>query len=124
MRLSLILKAPGEIVRKAILRQFTPVVDSRIMEEYFDVLNRPKFHFSKTEIEIFRHNLGMNAEVVSDCKTIKKPGLPEDDVMFLEVAVSSKSEYLVTGNIKHFTFSKFEACRIITPAEFIKVISQ
>lgn len=114
---------PGEIVRKAILRQFTPVVDDRILDEYFAVLNRPKFHFNKMEIEIFRHNISINAEFISACKPIKNPMLPKDDVMFLETAVSSKAEYLVTGNTKHFTFSKYESCHIVSPAEFINIIS-
>ena len=115
---------PGEIVRKAILGQFKPVVDNRIIDEYFAVLNRPKFHFNKTEIEIFRHNLYMNAEFIKDCKPIKNPKLPADDIVFLEVAINSKAEYLVTGNIYHFNFSEFELCGILSPAEFIKVISR
>ena len=37
--------------------------------------------------------------------------------MFLEVAISGKANYLITGNIVHFPKEKF----IVTPREFIEI---
>jgi len=43
--------------------------------------------------------------------------------MVLEAAVSSRSDYLITSNIKDFSGAelKFDQLKIATPAEFVKI---
>jgi predicted nucleic acid-binding protein len=48
--------------------------------------------------------------------------LPDsDDEPFLEVALSQKAEYLVTGNIRHFPETKRSGILVILPARFIEI---
>jgi predicted nucleic acid-binding protein len=51
--------------------------------------------------------------------------IPEDpdDNKFLECAQEAKADFLVTGNIHHFSFKKAGKTRIVTPAEFMKIIA-
>jgi len=41
-----------------------------------------------------------------------------DDNAFLECALESKADFLITGNIHHFP-EKFRHASIVTPAEFV-----
>ncbi len=43
---------------------------------------------------------------------------PADNV-FLECALESGADFLITGNIQHFPDRKFHRTSILTPAEFV-----
>ena len=92
--------------------------DARIMTEYQQVLNYPKFHFSDEVthplIEQFKH-VGISARGLSLSKTLPDP----DDDMFLEVAHASKAQALVTGNKKHFPHQVCDPIRVFSPDEFL-----
>ncbi len=111
---------PGRIVdlvRNNILQQIT---DSRIMEEYLDVLNRDKFkpYFSKYDVDIILDFIlhtsyhTLSSIIVTD--------LPDKgDIPFLEIAVTEKA-LLITGNTKHFPYELSRGCTILTPEVFCK----
>jgi uncharacterized protein len=42
----------------------------------------------------------------------------KDDNKFLELALSSQADFLITGNIKHFPFTKFENTQILSPEKY------
>ncbi len=99
----------------------TPLYHNGILQEYEDVLRRPKFKFSaekiksildmikKYGIEVFPKPTG---EILVDM----------DDLIFYEVAMEKRDDdsYLVTGNQKHYPIRNF----IVTPAEMIKILEQ
>lgn len=92
--------------------------DARIMTEYQQVLNYPKFQFSdeiiRPLIEQLR-DIGISARGIPLSKTLPDP----DDDMFLEVARASKAEALVTGNKKHFPHKVCDPIRVYSPDEFL-----
>jgi predicted nucleic acid-binding protein len=55
-----------------------------------------------------------------DTSSIPTVQLPDpDDAAFLEVALASSSDFLVTGNISHFPAESRRGCRVASPAEFV-----
>lgn len=89
------------------------------MEEYREVLNRPKFHFPQGQIQNLLMALvknGICAERLAGKEILPDP----KDVVFYEVALSKRSEnsYLITGNGKHFPAEPF----IVTPNEMLEII--
>ena len=75
--------------------------DSRIIEEYREVLSRPKFKFSKWQINflldtMIKDGISVVPSPISDVILID-----EDDRAFLEVARFCHA-YLITGNPKHY----------------------
>jgi predicted nucleic acid-binding protein len=46
------------------------------------------------------------------------------DNKFLECALESKADYLITGNIRHFPFKKFHDTQVITPKDFIDLLGE
>lgn len=113
---------PGRIidlVRNNILQL---IIDSRIMEEYSDVLNRDKFksYFSKYDAEIFLDFIWHTSH--HTISSIIITDLPDKgDIPFLEIAFTEKA-LLVTGNTKHFPDDLSRGCTILTPEIFCKDI--
>lgn len=42
-----------------------------------------------------------------------------DDNKFMSLALTAKANYLVTGNAKHFPFTKVDECEILSPRAFL-----
>lgn len=97
----------------------TPLYHQDILHEYTEVLNRPKFKFSRERIkaiidliikygvEVFPKQTG---EILTDM----------DDLIFYEVVMEKRDDdsYLVTGNQKHYPARDF----IVTPAEMMDIL--
>ena len=111
--------APGRIVdlvREGIVEL---VVDDRILAEYSDVLNRPKFksYFQSSDAQDILVFLSHSVHyVVSITHVTDIPDL--DDAPFLEVALTAEVT-LVTGNAPHFPVQYRNRITISSPAEFI-----
>jgi len=98
------------------------VVDDRILAEYADVLNRPKFkpYFHASDVRDILLFLEQNAHYV--VSTMQVTEMPDpDDTPFLEVALTAVTP-LITGNISHFPEHYRNQKIIQTPAEYIQSI--
>ena len=95
-----------------------PLYNDEILQEYSEVLHRPKF--------------GFPTQLVDDIlAAIKTAGLPLDktpsqellpdpkDLVFYEVALSKEDSWLVTGNKRHFPKSPV----VVTPTELLAIIA-
>lgn len=97
-----------------------PLFDNRIINEYKEVLNRPKFCFDKNDVNNLIDSIIKYGILINPKKSIINLIDPKD-IMFLEVLTESRSKYdsyLVTGNIKHFPNDN---C-IIMPRDMIDII--
>lgn len=109
----------GEIVRIVLSGRLILEYDSRILIEYQEVLNRPKFQFDKDQIDLLIDYIKQNGLAVS-AEPLAKPLPDPDDAPFLEVAIEGKSEILVTGNKIHYPMKYRKGIKVLSPAEFIK----
>ena len=97
--------APAQIVSKVLQGELIPCYDWRIMDEYRDVLQRPKFKFRPDEINSLLDwfkAIGKSV-IVSE---IKIDFTDEADKKFYEVAKFCNAK-LITGNLKHFPEENF-----------------
>ena len=111
---------PGEIVRYLLDGTIIPLLHTEIIEEYRDVLTRPKFGWKREladeiigEIEA----CGIFTEAFSAEDELPDP----DDRIFYEVVMEGRKTedaYLVTGNIKHFPRKTF----VVTPRQMLDII--
>lgn len=111
---------PGNVVELAFDGPIVPVLNEQIVEEYREVLSRPKFHLTEAIISdvlenIQRRGIFINADFID----IELPD-PKDRVFYEVVMEKQKAgdAYLVTGNIKHFPIKPF----IVTPREMMDII--
>ncbi len=112
---------PTKILYDLVLtKEVEHCTSNEIFEEYVAVLNRDKFsrfHNFKEKATIVLNKL---KEISTFYETNKKIEVLTDtsDNKFLEVAVVSYADYLVTGNTLDFTMKEFEYTKIVTPREY------
>lgn len=108
----------GEIVRMLTSDELALCVDSRILVEYREVLYRPQFNIDPQKVAVLIGYIQASAETHATVPL--RRSLPdEDDNPFMEVALSSDAECLVTGNLRHFPERCREGVRVLTPREFL-----
>lgn len=118
---SFITKNPSSATRRVINSMLNgkikPLYNDEILDEYFDVLNRSKFHLSENRINEL---LNFFKENGIDSSRFPYGGeMPdEDDRVFYEVCLSTKDSFLVTGNLKHFP----KEPQVITASEMMEIL--
>ena len=96
--------------------------DFRVSNEYETILKRKKFNFHPQKIESIMAQIKEEGIYVDAIPL--KVSLPDsDDVPFLEIAISGKINFLVTGNKKHFPQKFCKYIKILSPSEFLKELS-
>jgi putative PIN family toxin of toxin-antitoxin system len=93
-----------------------------ILEEYTEVLKRPKFQFNRRKVNRLLRDLTHAATMITPDRRISASP-DESDNRFLECAHTSGADYLVTGNKRHFLFPTYEGIAIVSPAEFAQILS-
>lgn len=107
------------VIRSMLNGKIIPLYNKDILNEYDDVLHRPKFHLEEITIQLV---LGAVKEY--GIEVYPKPSgehlLDMDDLVFYDIAYDRQdiSSYLVTGNIKHYPDKQF----VITPVEMMNKI--
>ena len=111
---------PALVVGAVLSGIITPLYNDEILDEYRDVLSRPKFPFGKemtdTIVSAIR-DFGLNMVRTPIQDVIIRDA---DDIVFYEVKMSLDDAYLVTGNTRHFPKEPF----VVTPAEMIEVLKK
>jgi putative PIN family toxin of toxin-antitoxin system len=109
---------PGRILDLVVARQVVVAMDHRIFVEYRDVLYRPEFGLPRKEVADLLDFLWYSSERVQASELTTQLPDPEDR-MFIEVAVRSFADALVTGNIKQFPTSQRHGVHVLTPRQFL-----
>ncbi len=94
--------------------------DLRTIAEYRDVLNRPKFGFSKSQVTAFLDQIEEEGLAVAAAPLPIYLPDPDDDP-FLEAALAARAEILVTANKKHFPKGDYGGVKIRSPEEFLEL---
>lgn len=111
---------PGIIYNLVQQGIIVPIINDKIVSEYYEVLSRSKFHLTSEVINKIINNI-VNKAILIDEKHIDIDLPDEKDRVFYEVTMTSKEErdtMLVTGNMKHFPIEPF----IVTPKELCDII--
>jgi uncharacterized protein len=111
---------PVKVVQAITQDRIIPIYNDEILQEYKEVLSRPKFHLDETLIMMFLRAIVMDGLWLDRTKAGEEYFPDPKDVVFYEIAMSKEGSYLVTGNIKHFPAKPF----VVTPAEMIGILEQ
>ncbi len=111
---------PGCVLEHAFVGDIIPLLNEQVLQEYIEVLGRPKFHFDKERINIIIDGLIKRGVYVNAEETVMDLPDPKDIVFYEIVMEKRKSEeaFLVTGNIKHFPTEPY----IVTPREMLTIL--
>lgn len=92
---------PAWLVSQVMAGSFKLCLDYRIVQEYREVLLRPKFDLSAQFVDCFLDNLTGDALFVTALPIDSIPFIDDSDRKFFEVAKYCQAS-LITGNLKHF----------------------
>lgn len=107
----------GEIIRMVSSGELTLSFDARILTEYEEVLDRPKFKFEKDKVSVLLDHIEHRGLTVA--ASPPPQSLPDiDDDAFLEVAIAAQVECLITGNRVHFPLELCQGVLVLSPSEF------
>lgn len=94
-----------------------PLYNAEIIDEYRNVLTRPKFHFPTELVDAVLDVILQKGLSLERTKT-EAFFVDPKDVVFYEIALSKEGSYVVTGNTKHFPVSPI----VVTPAELLRIL--
>jgi uncharacterized protein len=114
---------PASLLALAMARQVRLFLSPAILQEYTEVLQRPKFRLEAGAVDRFLRDLRRAATMVRPTQRVSAAS-DEPDNRFLECAKKARADYLVTGNKRHFPSPAFEDTAIVNPAEFARVIAE
>lgn len=109
--------ATTKVIRAFQQRDIVMLYNEEILEEYHDVLLRPKFKLPRKRIEELMNFI--KDEGIPSARIHSDEFFPDPkDVVFYEVALSHDNSFLVTGNIRHFPHKPI----VVTPAEMMEIL--
>ena len=116
---------PSDILFLILERKILLCLSSEVLEEYKDVVNRDKF----AKIKNFQLNATLVLNRLESCANYFSPKRKVEilrdltDNKFLELALSSGADFLVTGNSNDFTITEFGVTKVLNPKEFVDYIN-
>jgi putative PIN family toxin of toxin-antitoxin system len=112
----------GQVIQLAYQKLISWQIDRRILDEYQEVLMRPKFCMVPEDLFEAIDMIVACAEFVTALPL--HVTLPDNsDLPFLEVAHASEAA-LVTGNTRHFAKRLCKGVPILTSRQFLESIAQ
>ncbi len=116
------LGAPAKIRRHWLDERFTLITSPSVEFEYIDVLSHaPKVRLEDAQVFLEEvRSFALFVPVSGSLKICKDP----DDDKFLETAIESSADFLVTKNLKHFPRKSYGNVRIVNVATFLKELEK
>ena len=108
---------PAQLIALVINDKLTPCYDYRIMQEYREVLARPKFLFNKANVNDILNKIRVDGLSVVSIQLNNIEFTDPSDKMFYEVAKFCQAT-LITGNTKHYP----EDDSIVSVADYLENI--
>jgi uncharacterized protein len=113
----------GAVVRLLTSDSLTLCVDTRILLEYEEVLQRERFQLDRRLVGILIDFIVKTSEVTSSTPLRVSLSDPDDNC-FLEVSLASRADYLVTGNTRHFPPELCCGVKVLSPTEFLDIVRE
>ena len=112
---------PG-VVLQAVFNGFViPVYNDEILNEYRNVLNRPKFGFSSELISETISQIESLGVMENALETVAEAMPDPKDIVFYSIALShgkTAETHLVTWNVKHFPANPI----VVTPRQMLDIL--
>jgi uncharacterized protein len=103
-----------------------PCFSADVLEEYFEVLQRPRFGFPRNEVDALLDMLrGRGRDLGSVRGRIPEDRIspdPDDD-KFIACVLAGNAQFLVTGNKKHFPENALAGARVVSAGELLGLIT-
>lgn len=98
------------------------VYDARILAEYRDVLRRPRLKLKPEKISAFL--TGLQSQMTVTPSPIVVAGPDAADIVFVEAALATTDQTIVTGNLADYPPEILQGTRVLTPAQAAAELAQ
>ncbi len=96
----------------------TLCVDQRMLHEYYAVLCRREFGFDVKDVNDILAFIEDEANVITP-SPLKPLTHDAHDQPFIETALAVRADFLVTGNLKHFSGLQKYGLQVVSPKQFL-----
>ena len=110
-----------KIIAKGIQGEYKLITSPEIIEEVIDRLKN-KFKFPEIELQNFIDLIFTFFEIVEPSSKFEIVRDKKDNKI-IECAFDGKADYIVTGDKDLQAIKSFKAARIVSPAEFVSLVS-
>jgi uncharacterized protein len=113
---------PGRILDLVLAGEIQLAFDDRILAEYRQVLQRPRFGFDLVSIDellVYMEQTGQAVVALPILVHLPDPA----DLVFLEVAAAAHVP-LISGNLRHFPIDQRAGVTVHPPAQFWQIWTQ
>lgn len=111
---------PRDLLSLAIQRRYLLIKSKETIEEFVEVLQRPKFKMTRNEVVKAKNALaktGKTIKVTSKRRVVKED--PDDDI-FINTASDGNADYIVSGDPHLLGLSKYKGIEIVTIKDMLK----
>lgn len=112
-----------QLDRILITKKAKLIFSQELLEEFIDVVKRPKFQrfFSHKDIESLLEII-QDYSIFIDVKSNVKICRDEKDNFLLSLAKDSKADYLITGDKDLLVLETIDKTKILTITDFFKIV--
>jgi len=109
----------SRILRLILQEDLEIATNEQILAEYIEVASRTVFQLDSDRVQVVLDYV--RSVAIPALSLPVRPSLPDPgDEAFLEATLSTKSDFLITGNKKHYPAGACKGVIVVTPAEFLK----
>ena len=112
-----------DLLKLAIQRQFLLIKSKEIIDEFTQVLQRPKFGMTRREVIEAKNALmkiGKTIKVTSNRKVVKED--PDDDI-FINAALDGNADCIISGDPHLLNIANYKGIEIMTVDVILKRLS-
>ncbi len=99
-----------------------PCFSSEILEEYSEVLSRPRFRFPQHEVDALLEMLRGRGSLFSP-RPLARTSIDPDDDKFIACALTGAVDFIVIGNKRHFLQIPPMGATVVSAGELLEFIT-
>jgi putative PIN family toxin of toxin-antitoxin system len=115
---------PRELWLKAVSGEFQLVLSRRIVEEFVEVISRPKFqrYLGERDVLDFLEALSTRARIVRTRSRLRIIREDPEDNSILAAAYDGRADYIVSGDRHLLGLREFEGIKIVTVERILELL--
>jgi putative PIN family toxin of toxin-antitoxin system len=115
---------PRELWLKAVSGEFQLVLSRRIIEEFVEVISRPKFqrYLGERDVLDFLEALSTRARIVRTRSRLRIIREDPEDNSILAAAYDGRADYIVSGDRHLLGLREFEGIKIVTVERILELL--
>lgn len=100
------------------------VLSLQIIKEFTGVISRPKFGFSKAQIDSAIKHIISISEIVATTAKVQAVKEDPDDNKIIEAAIDGKADYIASGDKDLLRLKNFDRIKIAPATEILKLLKK